>query len=80
VPLLVIVEGRNDMHFLRRISTILHASDPSLPDLIAAERRLELVFVRSGGGDSSWTLQLEGLELQKFYLLDREVPPVTQLR
>ena len=79
-PVLVVVEGRNDIHFLRRIAAILHADNPSLPDLIEAERRLDLLFVRSGGGDSSWTFQLAGLKLPEFHLLDRETPPVTQSR
>ena len=47
--LLVIVEGPNDIEFLRRISAILHRDDPRLPDLADMERRLALVFVPSGG-------------------------------
>ncbi len=50
---LVVVEGPNDIEFLRRISTILHRDDRSLPDLAAMERELALVFVPSGGVDHS---------------------------
>jgi hypothetical protein len=43
--LIVVVEGRHDIEFLRRISSILYAPQPSLPDLTTVERRDELLFV-----------------------------------
>jgi len=49
----VVVEGSNDIQFLNRISRILHADDPRLPDLAEMERRGELIFVPFGGGDLS---------------------------
>ena len=36
---LVVVEGPNDIEFLRRISAILHRDDPRMPDLADMERR-----------------------------------------
>ena len=78
--LLVVVEGPNDIEFLRRISTILHGDDPSLPDLARMERELALVFVPSGGVDLSTAFRFASLGLPEFHLLDRDVPPATQAR
>jgi hypothetical protein len=77
----VVVEGQNDIEFLRRISTMLHAADPCLPDLAAMEQRRELIFVPCGGGDSrSWAWRLAGRAPAEFHLLDRDVPPATEAR
>jgi hypothetical protein len=78
--ILVVVEGPNDIEFLRRISAILHRNDPRLPDLADREGRLDLVFVPSGGGDLSSAFRFAGLNLPEFHLLDRDVPPATQSR
>ena len=78
--LLVVVEGPNDIEFLRRISTILHRYDPTLPDLAAMERELALVFVPSDGIDLSSAFRFAGLGLSEFHLLDRDMPPATQSR
>jgi hypothetical protein len=77
---LVVVEGPNDIEFLRRISTILHRDDASLPDLAEMERRLALVFVPTGGVDLSTAFRFAGLGLPEFHLLDRDIPPATQAR
>ena len=77
----LVVEGVNDIQFLRRISAILHTDDPYMPDLSAMERRGELIFVPFGGGDVSlWTDRLAGLARAEFHLYDREMPPETQTR
>ncbi len=78
--ILVVVEGPNDIEFLRRISTILHREDPSLLDLAEMERELSLVFVPSGGVDLSTAFRFAGLGLPEFHLLDRDIPPATQTR
>lgn len=79
--LLVLVEGTHDVEFLRRTSTMLHAVEPSLPDLAELERRGTLVFVPFGGGDAlPWTFRLAGLRRREFYLWDRDVPPATEAR
>jgi len=77
---LVVVEGPNDIEFLRRISAILHREDPSLPDLADMERQLALFFVPSGGVDLSSAFRFAGLGLPEFHLLDRDIPPATQTR
>ena len=80
-PVICVVEGRHDIEFLCRISTMLHADDPQLPDLREMERRQEIVFMPCGGGDfSSWSWRLSGLDHAEFHLLDRDVSPVTEKR
>jgi hypothetical protein len=77
----IVVEGQNDIEFLRRVSTILHAKDHSLPNLSAMEQRGELLFVPTGGGDSrSWAYRLAGLGRAEFHLYDRDVSPATEAR
>ncbi len=77
----LVVEGVNDIQFLRRISAILHIDDPRMPNLSAMERRGELIFVPFGGGDVSlWTDRLAGLGRPEFHLYDREMPPETESR
>jgi putative ATP-dependent endonuclease of OLD family len=77
----LVVEGANDIQFLRRISAILHIDDPRMPDLSAMERRGELIFVPFGGGDVSlWTNRLAGLSLAELHLYDGEMPPETESR
>jgi hypothetical protein len=79
--LMIIVEGRHDIEFLRRISSILHAAWPSLPDLTACERCGDVLFVPAGGGDfRPWLTRLSGLGRAEFHLYDREVAPVSQQR
>ncbi len=77
---LVVVEGPNDIEFLRRISTILHREDPHIPDLADMERKDALVFVPSGGVDLSTGIRFASLGLPEFHLLDRDLPPATQTR
>ncbi len=77
----LVVEGINDIQFLRRISAILHIDDPNLPNLAEMELRGELIFVPFGGGDVSlWTHRLAGLGRAEFHLYDREMPPETESR
>lgn len=76
----VVVEGPNDIEFLRRISATLHRDDPSLPDLAEMERKLSLVFVPAGGIDLSTAFRFASLSLPEFHLLDRDIPPATQTR
>ena len=77
----LVVEGVNDIQFLRRISAILHIDDPHMPDLSAMEHGGELIFVPFGGGDVSlWADRLAGLDRPEFHLYDREMPPESQSR
>ena len=78
---LVVVEGPHDIEFLKRISAMLAADDPSLPDLAAMQRRGELVFVPFGGGDLwLWTDRFAPLRISEFHLYDREQPPESDVR
>ena len=78
---LVLVEGTSDVQFLRRISATLHIDTARLPDLWSMERRGELVFIPFGGsGLNHWLDRLACLMCPEFFLLDREVAPVTQER
>ena len=79
--LLIVVEGRHDVEFLKRISVILHADRPDLPDLAALERRGTVVFLPAGGGDfRPWLLRLAPFNCAEFHLADREVPPISAKR
>jgi hypothetical protein len=81
VRLLLILEGGHDIRFLKRISRILHADDPSLPDLRAAEQAGLIAFIPVAGSSfCHWTHRLEGLGVAEFHLLDKEVPPLTAER
>jgi hypothetical protein len=77
--ILVVVEGANDIHFLRHVSAVLHAADPTVPDLGRRERLGELIFIPFGGGDPFlWTSRLAGLGPAEFHLMDRDDPPETE--
>jgi hypothetical protein len=70
--LLVVVEGKHDVEFLKRISRILHVREGRLPDLSELESSGRLVFVPFGGGDIfGWTHRLAGLG-RELHLYDRE--------
>jgi hypothetical protein len=72
-PLWVVVEGRHDAEFLRRISRILHAADPAIPDLGPADQTQQLVFVPAGGDHAAdWAPQLSRRTGRSFHLYDRE--------
>jgi putative ATP-dependent endonuclease of OLD family len=78
---LIVVEGRHDVEFLKRISAILHVERPELPDLSALERQGTVIFIPAGGNDfRSWTSRLAPLGFAEFYLLDREDFPESERR
>ena len=79
--ILVIVEGTNDIEFLRRISLTLHAVDSNLPNLAEMEQQGQLIFVPFGGNNlPSWTHRFASLGKPEFFLLDHEVSPETEFR
>ena len=81
VRLLMVVEGMNDIEFLRRISLMLHADDSRLPNLAEMELHGELIFVPFGGGHvRAWAERLAPLARPEFHLYDHELPPETELR
>lgn len=71
--LLLVVEGVHDIEFLRRISRMVHAREPRLPDLAAMESADNLIVVPFGGGDVvAWAQRFAALALPQIYLFDRE--------
>jgi len=79
VSVLVVVEGINDIEFLRRISRIVHRAEPALPDLGAMEAEGELIFLPVGGSDMVvWSRRLAPLDLSEYHLADRDMPPLTE--
>jgi putative ATP-dependent endonuclease of OLD family len=79
--LLIVVEGRHDVEFLKRIGTILHQEHSELPDLAALERQGVVIFIPAGGNDfRPWLLRLAPFGCAEFHLYDREVPPVSAQR
>ena len=79
--LLVVLEGKHDIEFIKRISTTLQIHDRRLPDLARMELEGALVFVPFGGGDLlAWAHRLAGLGRAEFHLYDREMPPETEVR
>jgi len=81
VRVLLVVEGTNDIEFLRRISLLLHSHDSSLPPLADMEQQGELIFVPFGGGNVRvWMHRLAPLGKPEFHLYDHELPPETDYR
>lgn len=74
----IVVEGRHDIEFLKRISRMLHRHDAQLPDLDRLEQENEVIFIPAGGGAlDCWIKRFAGLRLREFHLYDREVFPLT---
>lgn len=80
VCVFVVVEGTNDIKFLKRISAVLHTADSTLPHLAHWEQRGKLIFVPTGGDLLTWWVRLAPLETPEFHLHDRELSPETKLR
>ena len=81
VPLLVIVEGENDICFLTGMSQVLRRSDPCLPNLWRLEAMRRIVFMPSCGSNLvTWAARLATLGMREFYLFDREQEPETSQR
>jgi hypothetical protein len=76
VRLLVVVEGINDIDFLRRVSRILHRNDAALPDLADMESTGTVIFIPFGGSHIDvWSERLAPLQIPEFHLYDHELPP-----
>jgi hypothetical protein len=78
--LLLVVEGRHDVMFLRTLSRTLHAADTSIPDLTELEAAGQLVFLPFGGDVLAWADRLASLRVPELHLYDREAQPETELR
>ena len=78
VKIFIAVEGINDINFLSGVSSILHASDSTIPDLSSLEKAGQVVFIPLGGGNLKWwTNRLQELRRAEFHLYDRDTPPLT---
>lgn len=79
VKVFVGVEGKWDIEFLKRISRIMHAADPTIPDLEQSESAGHLIFMPLGGSSMElWTTRMAGLARPEMYLTDRDVAPPAQ--
>lgn len=80
-PLLIVLEGANDLEFLIRIASRLQNDLPHIPDLGQMQAAERIVLVPVGGGDpASWPDRLRTLGLPEFHLYDREQQPETDVR
>lgn len=79
--LLVVVEGRHDIEFLKRISLLWASQMAGLADLSQLEDSGQLIFVPAGGGDfRPWLSRLAAFGCAEFHLYDAELPPVSAQR
>jgi len=79
--LLVVVEGRHDIEFLKRISALVTGHDARLPNLSELEASGAVVFVPAGGGDfRPWLARLGAFCCCERHVYDRELPPVSAQR
>jgi hypothetical protein len=80
-PLLVVLEGANDIEFLSRISRRLSDQVPAAAKLIRLAEAGRIAFIPLGGGDpASWPTRFQPLNLPEFHLYDREQLPETNVR
>jgi len=81
LPLLIVVEGENDIHFLKEISAMLHRDNSELPDLAHLTAARLAVFLPTGGSNlNEWVPRIASLNKRAFYLFDREREPETTAR
>ena len=79
--LLIVLEGVNDIAFMRSVSTILHRHDAALPDLAELETQRKVLFLPTGGANlKDWVQRIGSLHRPEFHLYDRELEPVTSER
>jgi hypothetical protein len=77
VGVVVVVEGSNDVEFLRRFSRMLNQRDSAIPNLSQLELDGRLTFLTAN--TQQLPVAVESLGRQ-FHLYDRELPPVTDER
>jgi hypothetical protein len=74
-PLLVIVEGVNDLEFFIRLSRRLRQEDLAVIDLALHQANGRLILAPIGGGDVvAWATRFSPLGCPEFQLCDRELP------
>ncbi len=73
------VEGKHDISFLKKISSMLAKIETDIPDFEREEASGRLVFVPlSGSSLELWVNRLQGLNRPEFYLTDRDYPQPKQ--
>lgn len=76
VKVLVCVEGKHDISFLRTIGSIIHQTQPDLIDLAQEESNDKLIFIPLGGSQLKiWVAEnyLKQLSVPQFYIFDGDV-------
>lgn len=75
------VEGKHDISFLKKLSSILSEVEQDIPNLEISESTGKLVFVPLGGSSLElWVNRLRGLNRPEFYLTDRDNQPPQQAK
>ena len=60
-PLLIIVEGVNDIEFLKRLSSRLHLERDQVVDLAQLQAQGRILFIPTGGGNfDEWAVRVSG--------------------
>jgi hypothetical protein len=81
LPLLVVVEGVNDIAFLKSLGTMLRREDSNLPDLVQLELDHRIIFLPVGGSNlKDWMQRIAGLHKKEFHCYDKEQQPETAER
>ena len=76
VRIFVGVEGPNDIEFLSRISAVLSATEPDIPNLQAEEQPGRIVYIPMGSSTLElWTNRLQGLAIPEVHVMDRDNAP-----
>ncbi len=81
VRLIVVLGGKNDIEFLRRISLMFHVNDESFPNLSEYENNGELIFIPMNGGDvREWAARLAPLRCPEFHVFGQDVGLELEIR
>jgi hypothetical protein len=81
LPLLIVVEGVNDIRFLKAISTLLCRANERLANLVQMEIDRQVIFLPTGGSNlKDWVQRIASLHKREFHLYDREKEPETSER
>lgn len=81
LPLLIVVEGVNDISFLKAISTLVCRDNERLANLVQMEMDRQVIFIPTGGSNlKDWVPRIASLRKREFHLYDREQEPETTER